>query len=66
MKIKDLLGFNPEAEIEVIFAKTGKIYDGKLSYGWYSGDDEKPVTDTRIKAKTVSIFLGENNENVLD
>ena len=36
MKIKDLLDFNPEAEIRVV--NTGMLYTGEISYGWDAGE----------------------------
>ena len=62
MKIKDLLDFNPEAEIRVGFINTGMLYTGKISYGWDAGGDYNPGTDTKSIAKEVCIFLGDTSE----
>lgn len=60
MKIKDFIGLNPEAEIVVVF-EDGSPYEGKLSYGWDSADCGSEV-DTKLNAKEVCIFLGNNEE----
>lgn len=61
MKIKDLLKFNPEAEIEIIMPNC-LPYEGKLNLGWsHSGaesDDSSEKTATEV-----CIFLGEIKEN---
>lgn len=68
MKIKDLLDFNPEAEIKVgfvntdMFYNTGMLYNGKISYGWDAGGDCEPGIDTKATAKEVCIFLGDTSE----
>lgn len=62
MKIKDLLDFNPEAEIKVGFANTGMLYTGKISYGWDTEGDCEPGTDTKSTTKEVCIFLGDTSE----
>jgi hypothetical protein len=62
MKVKDLIGINPEAEISVVFAD-GTPFSGKLSYGWDSGDCES-VVDAKLTAKEVCIFLGDIDENI--
>lgn len=61
MKVKDLIGINPEAEIEVIFGD-GTPYEGKLTYGWTSGNGDEG-TDNKSIAKEVCIFLGDS-ENI--
>ncbi len=61
MKIKDLMGLNPEAEI-IIVDKLGLPFEGKLSYGWNADVDCKPGTDTKSIAKEVCIFLGDTSE----
>ena len=60
MKIKELLNFNPEAEIEVIFAN-GTPFKGKLTYGWSNGEGES-IDNSKETAKEVCIFLGDINE----
>ena len=62
MKVKDLLEFNPEADIEIIMPNH-LAYEGNLDLGWSHGEGESE--DLRKETvKTVSIFLGENIENV--
>lgn len=61
MKVKDLIGINPEAEI-VVVDKFGLQFEGKLSYGWDAGGDCEPGTDTKSIAKEVCIFLGDTSE----
>jgi len=62
MKIKDLLEFNPEAELEIIMPNC-LPYEGKLDLGWSHGEGE--CSDTRKETvKTVSIFLGNFSEKV--
>ena len=61
MKVKDLQGLNPEAEIRVVFPD-GIFYSGKLSYGWTSNDGDS-TENPKDKANEVCIFLEENNEN---
>ena len=62
MKVKDLLEFNPEADIEIIMPNC-LPFEGNLDLGWSHGEGE--CEDTRKKTvKTVSIFLGKNIENV--
>ena len=62
MKVKDLLDFNPETEIKVVFANTGMLYTGEISYGWDAGGDCELGTDTKSIAKEVCIFLGDTYE----
>ena len=62
MKIKDLLEFNPEAEIEVIFAN-GTPFKGKLTYGWSNGEGESS-NNCKENATEVCIFLGDISENI--
>lgn len=62
MKIKDLIGLNPEAEIKVGFVNTGMLYNGKISFGWNTDGDCKPGTDTKSIAKDVCILLGDTSE----
>lgn len=61
MKVKDLIGINPEAEIMVV-DKFGTPFEGELSYGWDAGGDCEPGTDTKSMAKEVCIFLGDTFE----
>lgn len=61
MKIKDLAGFNPEAEI-VIVTIDGTPFD-KLTYGWSNGEGES-ADNSRETAKEVCIFLGDISENI--
>jgi len=61
MKVKDLMGLNPEAEI-VVVDRFGIQFKGKLSYGWNAGGDCEPGTDTKATAKEVCIFLGDTSE----
>ena len=60
MKIKDLLEFNPEADLTIIL-NTGDPYKGKLTYGWTSCDGDEGV-DNKSTAKEVCIFLGDIGE----
>jgi hypothetical protein len=61
MKIKDLLEFNPEAELEIIMPNY-LPFEGKLDLGWSHGPGES--SDTRKETvKTVSIILGDFKEN---
>lgn len=62
MKVKDLIGFNPEAEIRIGFVNKDILYNGKLSYGWDAENDCEPGTDTKATAKEVCIFLGDTSE----
>lgn len=61
MKVKDLMGINPEAEIRVGFLNTGMLYNGKISYGWNADEDCEHGIDTKSIAKEVCIFLGDTN-----
>lgn len=61
MKIKDLIGLNPEAEI-IVVDKFGHQFEGELSYGWDSDGDCNPEVDTKSVAKEVCIFLGNTFE----
>ena len=55
MKIKDLLKFNPEAEIEIIMPNC-LPFEGKLNLGWSHGGAESD--DSREETATeVCIFL---------
>lgn len=62
MKIKDLLGFNPEAEITIVSVK-GTPFDGKLTYGWSNGKGES-IDERKETATEVCIFLGDISENI--
>ena len=59
MKIKDLVKFNPEAEI-VIVTIDGTPID-KFTYGW-SNDEGDSTNNSKEIAKEVCIFLGDINE----
>ena len=61
MKVKDLIGINPEAEIVVVFVD-GTPYTGKMDFGW-SALDGDAQTDTKLNALEVCIFLGDIKEN---
>jgi len=61
MKIKDLAGLNPEAEI-IVVDKFGQQFEGKISFGWDAGGDCNPEIDTKSIAKEVCIFLGDTSE----
>jgi len=61
MKVKDLIGLNPEAEI-VVVDKFGTQFEGKLSYGWNTDGDCELGIDTKSTTKEVCIFLGDTSE----
>lgn len=61
MKVKDLIGINPDAEI-IVVDKFGCQFEGELSYGWDAGGDCDPESDTKSVAKEVCIFLGKLEE----
>lgn len=61
MKIKDLIGFNPEAEI-IVIDKFGHQFEGELFYGWDAGGDCNQKVDTKSIAKEVCIFLADTSE----
>ena len=63
MKVKDLLDFNPEAEIKVIMP-TGLPYDGKLDWGWECDDDCESGVNTKLLTKEIDIFLGNFKEHI--
>lgn len=62
MKIKDLMGFNPEAEIKVIMPDY-LAFKGTLNYGWsnHEGDTNDTSKET---ASEVCIFLGGLTKNI--
>jgi len=62
MKIKDLLKFNPEADIEIIMPN-GLQYEGELDLGWSheKGESEDINEGT---ATEVCIILGNFKENI--
>lgn len=60
MKVKDLEGINPEAEIKVIMPNC-LPYKGKLDWGWSSDDCDSKVNSKTV-AKEVDIFLGNISE----
>lgn len=64
MKVKDLLEFNPDADIKVIMPNYVS-WGGKLDFGW-SGNDGDCVSEhvSKSDATEVCIFLGDLNENV--
>lgn len=62
MKVKDLLGCNPEAEIKVIMPNYIS-FDGKLSYGWSHGEGES-LDNSKETCTEVCIFLGDLSENI--
>jgi hypothetical protein len=61
MKIKDFVGFNPEAEIKVI-SVSGIPFDGNLTYGW-SNEEGDSFDNSKETATEVCIFLGDIKEN---
>ena len=61
MKVKDLEGINPEAEIVVCFAD-GSQFNGKLDFGWSSENDSGD--NSKQNCKEVVIFLGNNTEYI--
>lgn len=63
MKIKELLNFNPEAELEIIMP-TGLPFSGKLDLGWDANGDYEEGTNTKSIATSVSIYLGNNSEDI--
>ena len=62
MKIKDLLKFNPEANIEVIMPNS-LPYTGKLTFGWSHKGEAANSFNSKANATEVCIFLGEIKEN---
>lgn len=62
MKIKDLLEFNPEADIEIIMPNC-LPFEGKLTYGWSNGEGESS-DNSKENAKEICIFLGDISENI--
>lgn len=62
MKIKDLLKFNPEAEIEIIMPNS-LPYEGELDLGWSHGDSESEDINEGT-ATEVCIILGNFKENI--
>jgi len=64
MQIKDLLQFNPEAELNIIM-EDGMPFSGELSLGWINGDggDSDSPIDSRKIATNVCILLNERKEN---
>jgi len=62
MKIKDLLEFNPEADLAIIL-NNGDPYSGKLTYGWSNGYGESS-DNCKENASEVCIFLGDISENI--
>ena len=62
MKIKDLLEFNPEADIEIIMPNCLQ-FDGNLDFGWSHGEGES-IDKRKETALKVCIFLGDISENI--
>ena len=62
MKIKDLLKFNPEAEIEIIMPNS-LPYEGELDLGWSHRDCESEDNSEKT-ATEVCIILGNFKENI--
>ena len=58
MKVKDLEGINPEAEIKVALSGS-TLFNGKLTFGWSCGDDNNE--DNKATTKEVYLFLGDIN-----
>lgn len=56
MKIKDLLEFNPEADIKIIMPNC-LPFEGNLDLGWSNGYGKENATE-------VCIFLGDISENI--
>lgn len=52
MKIKDLLKFNPEAEIEIIMPNC-LPYEGKLDLGWSHGGLNLMIVVKKLQQKFV-------------
>lgn len=65
MKIKDLIGLNPEAEI-VVVDKSGQPFEGELSFGWDTSGECAPGIDTKAIAQEVHIFLSDTSEITQD
>ena len=62
MKIKDLLEFNPEAELEIIM-EDGLPFSGELSLGWINGDGgDSDSPNNKKTATNVCILLNERKE----
>ena len=61
MKIKDLLNFNPEADIEIIMPNCVP-FKGDLNLGW-SHDGSDSFDNRKETASEVCIFLGNFKEN---
>ena len=62
MKIKDLLNFNPEADIKVIMPNY-LPFEGKITYGWSGGKGELE-DNSKETATEVCILLGHISENI--
>lgn len=62
MKIKDLLKFNPEADIKIIMSNS-LPYEGELDLGWSHGDCESEDISEGT-ATEVCIILGNFKENI--
>lgn len=64
MKIKDLLKFNPEADIKIIM-QNYLPFNGKLELGW-SHDEGDSFDNSKETASEVCIFLGNFKENTIN
>ena len=62
MKIKDLLKFNPEADIKIIMPNS-LPYEGELDLGWSHGEGESEDINEGT-ATEVCIILGNFKENI--
>ena len=61
MKIKDLLKFNPEAEIEIIMPNS-LPYEGELDLGWSHNGGAESEDVSEGTATEVCIILGNFKE----
>lgn len=62
MKIKDLLEFNPEADIEIVMPNY-LPFEGNLELGWSHGSGES-LDNRKETASEVCIILGNFKENI--
>lgn len=62
MKIKDLLEFNPEADIEIIMPNC-LPFNGNLDLGW-SHDEGDSLDNRKETATEVCIILGNFKETI--
>lgn len=61
MKIKDLLRFNPEAELQLL--STNYVPVELSIYGWGSGDDSDGNTDTTKDTTDILLIPTELKDN---